>query len=898
MTNYFFLLVSVFALLSSCSSGSHSLPVNTYYIYSDSNNFESSHKNFNENKYIPAFLKFDLDTTKIKLRIRGDSSREYPKKSLKIKVLEDRKVNGKSKLNLNAEYKDQSFSHSYLSSLIFKELNYPCFSSSIAATYVNNSFHGLFMEIENMDADFLIRNQLNPKGDLFKATKDGACLYTVSELDEKWEKKSNKKGNWTALRNLIQDLQDLEQEDFDAYIKANFDYNKLIDYLALNNFIANGSTNYHNYYLYKDVPKNGKWIFIPWDLDKSLSYYNWKPFDYHSTSSNWENDNPLIERCYLSASIRNAVKQRLLSFETILGPNFYEPILASIEQQLLPFVLKDKTDKVETKKQWEKALKKESKFLKNRAKKAIKMMDKFPLSFEVHKTATLLSVPFSISWSKSADSLEVSYKVYLSKDFLYRDDKDTKIIATKGNSIEISEALPLGKYYWKVVALKNGLEVDGFNSKNSFELKTGTVLPNQLNANLTLTKENSPYRVFDSLSVSQKVVLSAQAGAVLLLNKNAKIKVFGGIDFKGSKENQIYIGPDKPNNFFHSIYFYSSPFLNKIEHTTIFEGLLNSKYSSVSLNSVQININKRPMQFGTKRPSVVWVWHGDASINYLTINGNGKGEGININWAKSSVLNSRFYNTPDAIEFINVRDGEIANNLVQGSPDDAIDLNACKDVLISHNALVNSADKGISIGAEQYGKSSNIRVCDNYILGNKIGLSVKDSANVNTENNTYAFNNLAFEAYRKNKSYDLGGTISSEKDVFFENKNHNKIDQLSTLTILASASYSNIIELEETFMFPQKLKYLASENGLVLNNTSLFDIALHNADLFIDGAFVSSLKALSKIPSKTKAYIYTHKPSDRKSTNYLTVKNYTLLDSSAVSLKIGNQFYQLKQDNQ
>ena len=153
MTNYFFLLVSVLALLSSCSSGSHSLPVNTYYIYSDSNNFESIHKNFNENKYIPAFLKFDLDTTKIKLRIRGDSSREYPKKSLKIKVLEDRKVNGKSKLNLNAEYKDQSFSHSYLSSLIFKELNYPCFSSSIAATYVNNSFHGLFMEIENMDAD-------------------------------------------------------------------------------------------------------------------------------------------------------------------------------------------------------------------------------------------------------------------------------------------------------------------------------------------------------------------------------------------------------------------------------------------------------------------------------------------------------------------------------------------------------------------------------------------------------------------------------------------------------------------------------------------------------------------------------------------------------------------------
>ena len=129
-------------------------------------------------------------------------------------------------------------------------------------------------------------------------------------------------------------------------------------------------------------------------------------------------------------------------------------------------------------------------------------------------------------------------------------------------------------------------------------------------------------------------------------------------------DNKIEIRPNIPNSYFHSIYFYSSNFENILEHVSIYEGLINSKYSNYSLNNVSIAIKNRPMQFGSKRPSIIWAWHGDVSIDNLTLYGNGKGEGININWADAKVLNSRFYNTPDAIEFINVQGGEISNNLV------------------------------------------------------------------------------------------------------------------------------------------------------------------------------------------------------------------------------------------
>ena len=42
-----------------------------------------------------------------------------------------------------------------------------------------------------LDKDFLKNNGLNPKGDLFKASKDGACLFEKQELETKWEKKTN-----------------------------------------------------------------------------------------------------------------------------------------------------------------------------------------------------------------------------------------------------------------------------------------------------------------------------------------------------------------------------------------------------------------------------------------------------------------------------------------------------------------------------------------------------------------------------------------------------------------------------------------------------------------------------------------------------------------------------------
>jgi len=894
MNKYYFLFVQIVLVLSACNNGprEHNVELNSYSIYCDSIDFAGVHERYKENVYLPARLHFEGQKANVKFRLRGDSSRGYPKKSLKVVVLDQQRVNNKKIFNFNAEYKDASFSHSYLSSVIFKELNYPCFKSSMAKLTVNDKFHGLYLEIENMDKDFLIRNGLNPKGDLFKATKDGACLYSVSEVDGKWEKKTNKKSSWAPLVQLIEDLNKVSDEDFEAYIRDEFDYSYLIDYLATNIFIANGSTNYHNYYLYRDAENNGKWMLLPWDLDKTLSYYNWKPFDYHSTSSDWENDNPLIERCFLNETIFTDVKERLKSFEEILGEDFYEPILSAIQTTLEEAILEDKTDKVNSVKAWEKAIARELKFLDNRSEKALASIHKFPISFKVHHTASQLSLPFYLSWDKSADSLEVTYKVYLSKDFLYEDSLTTRVYTTTSDVIEVAEDLALGTYYWKVVGEKNGLVCDGFNSNNNFELRKGTSLPAHIDKTISLNREGSPYRIDQLLTIDRNAVLNIEAGVVVLIAHNIEVVVKGGLNLMGTPENKIDIRPIEPKGYFHSFNFYKSPHYNVIQHTNFKDGLLNSKYSTVSLNNASFEIVNRPMQFGDKRPAIIWTWHSDISIDSVRLIGNKKGEGININWNKASVRNSYFYNTPDAIEFINVKEGEILNNFVLNSPDDAIDLNGCENVLIQGNTLANSKDKGISIGAEQYGKSVGIILKNNYVFGNKIALSVKDSSNVMASNNVFAYNNLAVQAYLKNKDYSLGGTVLSQNDLLLNNGSDSKIDEHSSFEYTSSTSDFYLLRSGNSYFIPSEISYEIMNETFVLHNNSFFKLQLNGWVLMIDDQIIDFISN-HHINAKGSLIIARERGDLDKKTNYVMAPEVQFSDGAKIVLvhKSGEQYH-------
>ena len=206
-----------------------------------------------------------------------------------------------------------------------------------------------------------------------------------------------------------------------------------------------------------------------------------------------------------------------MSFKAVLGAPFYEPILHAVQNNLQATVLEDDSDKVGSEKKWHKAIAKERQFLDNRVEDAIKLMDKFPRSFKVHQTAAELSSPFYLSWDKAQDNKDVEYEVYLSKDFLYQDSISTRVYKTTENLIKIDEDLDLGTYYWKVVAIKDGLKCDGFNSKNKFDLRNGSPLDGIIYADTVLNKMGSPYRIEDSLAIAKNAIVNVEPGTVCIL---------------------------------------------------------------------------------------------------------------------------------------------------------------------------------------------------------------------------------------------------------------------------------------------------------------------------------------------------------------------------------------------
>ena len=137
-----------------------SLNIKEYFIYCDVLDLDYMNNNYKSNDYIP--ILFQEGNQKRSVRI--DSSRDYNKKSLKIKITDSLSINSKRYSILMPSIHLSSL-RSFVSSKIFKELNYPCFSTSFAKVYINDKFHGLFLEVENMDKDFLKNNGLNTKGD-------------------------------------------------------------------------------------------------------------------------------------------------------------------------------------------------------------------------------------------------------------------------------------------------------------------------------------------------------------------------------------------------------------------------------------------------------------------------------------------------------------------------------------------------------------------------------------------------------------------------------------------------------------------------------------------------------------------------------------------------------------
>jgi len=800
--------------------------VKEYYLSCDATDLNNIYTNYGDNTYIPIKITYNGQTVVARMRIRGDTSRKDPKKSLKIKLDSAQIENLPKIINLNAEYSDKTFIRQYSSALLMKWADQTCYNAEFVKVYINNNFYGLYLQVENMDKDFLSRNDLDKNGNLYKATKDGACLSIFDDFDVKWEKKTNKKSDHNDLTELIYNINNVPNDEFESFIKEAFEYDKLINILALNMFLSNSSTYYHNYYLYHDLYNTGKWQMFPWDMDKSLSYYNWMPYTYHRTSSEWESDNPLVERAFLCEPIFNDIKKRVDELhKSTLNNTSFVPVVDKLENLLKDIVPIDSTDKINDLKEWRNYLDNERNYFDNHYKLLQQQFNEQPHSFYVHRFKQVQTTNVTFTWDKAKhpQGKEITYILTYGTDFLLTDSSKTNFITNITDTFyTLPKILAEGKYYWKVTAFDGKYYTDGFNTKNIFDVVKGTELPTTINSNLSLTANQSPYIAKTQTLIKEGTTLTIEPGVEIHFPQGATIDCNGNFIAEGTAKNPITFMPQNGATEWGHIYFQDPSKKASLKHVNYYEAILNCKGEELTIDSCNFVIDKKDIgHSGGSRLAMMYTNKGVINIKNSSFKSNGYGEGMVLFYGNITTENCAYDNVPDAIEYISLNKGIIRNNYVINSPDDAIDLNNCNNVLIEGNFLFNNIDKAISIGTEQYGASlKNIQIKNNLIVKNKTAIAIKDSSVAHISNNTLFKNINGIRAYKKREDYKVGGFGFVSNTILEKNEKSNAYpDEYSDIKVNNTCVNSKVLAGKNNFKADPKFVDAGGNNFHLLENS-------------------------------------------------------------------------------
>jgi len=253
--------------------------------------------------YFPSSVTIDrvkVDT--IGLRYKGQSTFQgLPtdgKYSFKIdfnEFVKGQEFDGLKKLNLNNNRWDPTCMRNKLAMESMARMGIAAPRTSYAKVYVNGSYKGIYLIVEQIDKTFL-KDRFSPDstGLLYKAVDwGGGPLIPPTQLTLErslLQKTGNDEGNYLPIIdvwNITNGATDLMF--YDAVSKV-YDFHNFIKQMAVQTFV--GDRDHYcvggaNHYLYLN-PLDNKLVMIPWDYDLSWNrYWNGKEYQNNLDPLNW-----------------------------------------------------------------------------------------------------------------------------------------------------------------------------------------------------------------------------------------------------------------------------------------------------------------------------------------------------------------------------------------------------------------------------------------------------------------------------------------------------------------------------------------------------------------------------------------------------------------------------------
>ena len=289
----------------------------------------------------------------IGVRFRGNTSLNAQKKSFKINVDKyvDQNFYGLSELNLIGNQNDPSLLRAKLCWDFFRDAGVPACRTSYIRVYVNETYMGVYLNVEQIDNRFADVRFDDGTGNLWKCLYGSDLNYQGSNptlyTDDAYDLVENEfQNNYAELAQFINVLNNTPLSSLPCELEKVFNVHDYLKIMAADMLLGNWDNyifNKNNFYLYHNE-KTGKLEYIPYDLDNTLGI-DWVNVDWAqrnlytwTTSSN----RPLFTRLLQIPAYRNEFSNYVNEFvATTFNANTIELQAQQIQNIIAAAALED-----------------------------------------------------------------------------------------------------------------------------------------------------------------------------------------------------------------------------------------------------------------------------------------------------------------------------------------------------------------------------------------------------------------------------------------------------------------------------------------------------------------------------------------------------------------------------
>lgn len=267
-------------------------------------------------------------TLPVKVRLRGASARFFDKKSWNVSFVDKSKFEGRTSLNLIAEYADASMIAEKMAYDLLAAMRVPASRTTYVRLTVNGRYEGVFLEVEQINKAFLKANAFpDDDASIYRAGwKDTEFKTWKVPYQGDWVKKTNEREPSDALWTVLDVINHTPEPQLVAALEKNLEVESYVrsmvmDALMSNNYVEDSES----YFLQDKI--TGRWRYVPWDLnnvDARWWYVNTVENMSQATSNM---KHPLFNFTLLDGWVEQMYQQRKL--ETASYPG-YLPVFSNL----------------------------------------------------------------------------------------------------------------------------------------------------------------------------------------------------------------------------------------------------------------------------------------------------------------------------------------------------------------------------------------------------------------------------------------------------------------------------------------------------------------------------------------------------------------------------------------